>query len=385
MKSLKYIWRNVTRNKLRSSLTILSVGFSLALLTILHGYLAMQRVWGAESEKYNRVVVMNIQGFSGRLPIAMIEKIRGMEGVKDVVPFSWFGGNYGEEQMPFTQFGTDADHVFNVWEEFKIDPEQLKRWQTTQQGCVVDRELADKRGWKIGDRIRIEGTYYPVNLDLELCGVFDPPGYTDFLWFHWSYLNEGLKQQAGPRVDNSGTIWAKTTGKDVMPRVIDAIDAHFASSETPTRTQSEAAFAQMFNDMVGNIQLYILFIGAAVVFALALVTGNTMAMAVRERTTEVAVLKAIGFPRGRVLGMILGEGCMIALLGGILGVGIGCAALEGLHRFSAQIFPLGVAPLVGPWLASILAVALGIGLVSGIIPALLAARASVVDGLRRVV
>jgi len=385
MKSLKYIWRNVTRNKLRTSLTILSVGFSLALMTVLHGYMAMQAAWGNEAKKYNRVVVMNIQGFSGELPIANVDRIRRIEGVTDAVPHAWYGGNYRDERMPFAQFGTDAKHAFNVWNEYTIDPDQLNAWQNNRQGCVADRRLAEKRGWQIGDRIPLKGVLYPFDLDLKLCGVYDAPQSTGSIWFHWEYLDEGLRQMNAFGTGDSGTIRARVNNAGTIPDVIKAIDTQFASSQNPTRTQTEAAFAQMFTDMLGNIQAYIRNIGLAVVFSLSLVAANAMAMSMRERTTEIAVLKAIGFPRGRVLRMILGESCSIALLGGVLGVALGCGFLEALHNISSRYFRFGIADMAGPWLLVLLAVAVGIGLVSGVVPAVRAAQLSVIDGLRRVI
>ncbi len=385
MKTLKYIWRNVARNKLRTMLTVLSVGFSLALMTVLHGYMVMQSVWGRDADKHNRVVVMNIQGFSGALPIANVDDVRAIENVIDAVPFSWYGGTYEDQPMAFAQFATDADHAFRVWDDYKIDPDELRAWQENRQGCVADRRLAERKGWKVGDRIPLKGTFLAFDLDLQLCGLYDAPQYTDSIWFHWEYLNEGLKQANAFGVDNSGTIYAKVTSASQIPLVIEAIDARFASSQNPTRTQTEAAFVQMFTDMLGNIQAYIRNIGLAVVFSLSLVAANAMAMSMRERTTEIAVLKAIGFPRGHVLRMILGEACLIALFGGLLGIGLGCAFLEALHSVNTQIFPFGLADLAGPWLLVMLGAAAGIGLVSGIVPGIRAAQLSVVDGLRRVV
>jgi putative ABC transport system permease protein len=385
MKSLKYIWRNVTRNKLRSSLTILSVGFSLALMTVLYGYMAMQDIWSTEAEKYNRIVVMNKQGFSGLLPIAYVDRVRRVDGVKAAVPYAWFGGNYKDEQMAFAQFGTDADYVFNVWTEFTIDSQQLRAWQANRQGCVVDRRLAAQRGWHIGERIPLQGTYYPVNLDLEMCGTFDSPRNTGSLWFHWKYLDESLQRANEEVSGNAGTIFARAQSASVIPSAVRAIDDQFASSNNPTRTQTEAAFAQMFSDMLGNIQTYIRIIGLVVVFSLSLVAANGMAMSMRERTTEIAVLKAIGFSRARVLWTVLGEACWIALLGGVLGVGIGCLFLQGLHGINPQFFPFGIHEMAGLWLGYLFAAAAGIGLVSGIVPAVRAAQLSVVDGLRQVV
>jgi putative ABC transport system permease protein len=385
MKSLVYIWRNVIRNKLRSSLTVLSVGFSLALLTVLHGYMAMQDLWGNAAQKYNRIVVMNTQGFAGEVPIAYIDRVRRVEGVIDAVPYSWFGGNYKEEQVPFAQFGTDPDHVFHVWQEFTIDPAELQAWQKNRQGCVVDRRLAAQRGWKIGERIPLQGTFNNIDLQLELCGMFDAPQNTGSLWFHWRYLDEGLRQAGARGSGNAGTIFAKVDRAGRIPEVVQAIDDQFGSSDNPTRTQTEAAFAQMFEDMIGGARFYILGIGVAVVFSLVLVAGTTMAMSMRERTTEIAVLKAIGFSRARVLGLVLGEACLIGLFGGLLGVGIGCLFLQLLNRAMPQIFPFAVWEMAGLWLVWLLAVAGGVGLVSGIVPAVLAAQKSVVQGLRQVV
>jgi putative ABC transport system permease protein len=385
MKSIKYIWRNVTRNKMRSLLTVLSVGFSLALMTILYGYLAMQDQWGSEASKHHRIVIMNTQGFSGAVPIAYVDRVRGMEGVEAAVPYAWYGGTYKEQQMAFAQFGTDPDNVFKVWSEFKIDPDQLKAFQENRQGCVADRKLADRMKWKIGERIPLKGTFYTFNLDLTLVGVFDAPQTTDSLWFNWTYLDEGLRMGGSPLTGNSGTIFAKTKDPASMPTLCKAIDERFSSSDNPTRTQTESAFAQMFSDMMGNIQAYIFNIGLAVVFSLSLVAANAMAMSMRERTTEVAVLKAIGFSKLNVLWFVLGESCWISVLGGLIGIGIGCLCLQVLHTMSAQFFPFSVFEFAGPWMLMLLATAAGIGFVSGIVPAIRAAQLSVVDGLRRVI
>jgi putative ABC transport system permease protein len=385
VQALLYIWRNLKRNKLRSILTILSVGFSLALLTVLHGYMAMQGEWGKEAEKHARIVVMNSQGFAGALPIAYVDRIRSVPGVEAATPYMWYGGNYKEERMPFAQFGTDPRTVFDVWDEYRIEADQLEAWRKTRSGCIVDRRLAAKRKWKTGDRIPLQGTYYPFNLNLTLCGVFDSPKNTDSLWFHWKYLDEGLKQMNAPGAGNSGTIFAKTSRPDSISTVARAIDDRFASSDNPTRTQSEAAFAHMFADMLGNIQAYIRNIGLAVAFSLSLVAANAMAMSMRERTTEIAVLKAIGFSRRRVLVTVLGEACSMTFVGGLLGVAIGCICLQLMHEISSQFIPFAIYDMLGAWLLWLLAIAAGIGLVSGIVPAVRAAQLSVIDGLRRVV
>lgn len=385
MHILFYIWRNLTRNKLRSMLTILSVGFSLALMTVLHGYQAMQASWGKEAEKYQRLVVMSTQGFSGQVPIAHVDRVRGMDGVEAATPYAWFGGKYKDEEMAFAQFGCDPAAVFNVWDEFKIDSQQLEEWKRTRNGCVVDRRLAEKRGWKVGERIPLQGTFYSFNLDLVMCGTFDSPKTNDSVWFNWLYLDEGLQAMKARGAGNAGTIFARTQKADELAKVAKAIDDRFASSENPTRTQTEAAFAQMFVDMLGNVRVFILIIGVAVVFSLSLVTASAMAMSTRERTTEVAVLKAIGFSRRRVLVTILGEACAITLIGGLMGITIGGSFLELLHVVSSQFFPFSFREMLGTWIVNLIFVSAAIGLVGGIVPATRAAQLTVIDGLRRVV
>ena len=384
MKTFKYIWRNIRRNPIRSLLTILSVGFSLALMTVLYGFLASQETWKNGAAQANRIVVMNIQGFSGALPISAVDDVRATQSVAAAVPFAWFGGSYQDEQMPFAQFATDPNSVFDVWPEYSIPPGELTAFKTNRQGCVLDRRIAARRGWKVGDRVQLKGAIYPFDLDLEISGIFDSPKNTDSLYFHWNYLNEGLKQQSYPNIDNAGTIFARISSSDSIPTVIKSIDDKFGSSDTPTRSQTEAAFAQMFVDMLGNVQVLIRNIGLAVVFSLSLVTANSMAMAIRERVTEIAVLKAIGFPRSRVLFMVLGEACTISMLGGFLGVGMGCLFLQGMNRLLPQFFPFTVMEMLGPWISYGLIAAALLGLISGIVPAMRAAQMSVIDGLRRI-
>ena len=385
MKYLKYILRNATRNKLRSLLTVLSVCFSLAMMTVLYGFLAMQDIWASEATKHHRIAILNIQGFAALLPIAYVDRVRNMPEVAAAVPYSWYGGIYKGEQITFAQFGTDAKYAFDVWSEFDIDPEQLRAWREDRQGCVVDRRTAERRGWKIGEHIPLKGNIYSYDLDLTLRGVYDSPQPTDSLWFHWSYLDEGLRQTKGSGVGNAGLIFARAESAAAVPRLCKAIDDRFASSDHPTRSQTESAFAQMFTQMFGNVQGYIQNIGIAVIFSLSLVAANAMAMSMRERTAEIAVLKAIGFQRSAVLVMILGESCLIAMLGGLLGLFVGCAMLQLMHNSMPQFFPVPLENVAGLWLGYGLVVAALIGLVSGLVPAIRAAQMSVIDGLRRVV
>jgi putative ABC transport system permease protein len=384
MQILKYIWRNVRRNSVRSLLTILSVGFSLALMTVLYGFLASTDTYRQEASQANRVVVMNVQGFSGSLPISAVDDVRRTKAIAAAVPLAWYGGALGDERMPFATFATDPSAFFDVWPEYTIPEEQLKAWQSNRQGCIIDRRIAERRGWSVGTRVPLKSSIYPFDLDLQITGIFDSPKNTDSLYFHWDYLNEGLRQVNFPELDNAGTVFARVNSKDEIPLAITAIDDRFGSSDTPTRSQTEAAFAKMFADMLGNVQVLIRNIGLAVVFSLSLVTANAMAMAMRERVTEIAVLKAIGFSRARVLFLVLGEAFLISMLGGVLGVALGCVFLQAMNQAIPQFFPLALNELAGIWMSYGLIAAAFLGLISGFIPALQAARLSVVNGLRRI-
>ena len=386
MKLLIYIWRNINRNKLRSLLTILSVAFSLALMTVLYGFLAVQGVTEREASKHDRVVVLNKMGFAAPLPIAHCEKIKKMDGVITATPFAWYGGNFESKRAEFALFGVDPETMFEVYGEYEIPAEQLAGFKKTRNACVVDQQLAESMEWQVGDRIPMEGTIYPADLDLVVAGIYKGPANTGSLYFNWNYLDDLLKEM-NSFSGNAGSISVKCSVSDEVPLMCDEIDAKFANSENATRTRTEAAFAKMFTDMLGDVQSFIRFISMAVVFALALVTATAMAMSMRERTTEVAVLKAIGFSEKRVLALVLGESFLIACLGGMVGIfsGLGLLYLASSIPAAAILFPYPVSQMIGPWLFGLIGVAGAIGLVSGLVPAMRASQLSVVDGLRQVV
>ena len=241
--------------------------------------------------------------------------------------------------------------------------------------------------WQIGDKIPLEGSFTTVNLDLELVGIYEAPQNTGSIFFNWYYLDELLKESVPAMSGNAGSVPVKCKVDSEVTLMCESIDAKFSNSENATLTRTEAAFAKMFADMLGDVQLFIRIISLAVVFALTLVTATSMAMSMRERTTEVSVLKAIGFSRQRVLTMVLGESAMIAMLGGILGIAAGLGLLNMLSGVPslAQFFPFPVSQLVGMWMLGLVGIAGGIGIVSGIVPAVLASNQSVIDGLRQVV
>ena len=386
MKYLPLILRNVLRNKIRSLFTGASIAMSLFLVVMLYSFLTVQDEMNAASLVYNRVIVMNVQGLTGNIPIAYVDRIRKLDGVTAATPFSWFGGKYRDDKIVFGQFGVDADTVDEVYEDYQIPPDQLKAWQDDKTGCVVGALIAKNKGWKIGTKIPLKGDIYPVNLELTVRGIYDGSSSIDreMLWFHFEYLDEALKAVESGRAGNAGIVVLRARSAELMPDIMRDVDTTFASSDAPVRAMTEKQFQQSFMEMMGNVRGFIRYTSIAIVVALLCVAANTMAMALRERTREIALLKAIGFSRGTILGLFLSESVIIGMLGGIAGAFGGKLLFETVD-FSKWITGLGF--MYVPWMTALAGVALAtlIGLLSGVIPAWRAAQSSVVDGLRKVV
>ncbi len=388
MKFLSYIFRNARRNPIRSFLTIASTTISLFLMMILVSFFAINDETSSTLRVHNRLITMNSQGFAGNVPISRVAEVGAMDGVVAATPFSWYGGKYGEETMPFAQFGVDPATIFTIYDELTVPPDQLKSFQEDRAGCVVGRKLAEERGWKVGDPLPLKGNIYPFDLNLTIRAIYDGPINRDrrMCMFHWDYLDEGLRRDAKAQGSgNAGMVVAKCKSGDVMTSLGRKIDAQYQNSDTPTRTQTEEAFGKMFAEMMGDLRGMIRNIGFAVVFSLFCVSGNAMAMALRERTTEVAVLKAIGFGKGLVIFLVLAEAVIVSGIGGLLGA-IGSKLLfdvVDLSRYSGGFLPFFF--VSWPTALAGLAVSLFIGFASGFIPAINAARLSVVNGLRKVV
>jgi putative ABC transport system permease protein len=387
MKFMPYVLKNVLRNKVRSTFTILSIAISLFLVTLLYGYLEFQDELAGISAQYNRLVVTHRQGLTTLIPVSHVDKVRAIEGVKAASGMSWFGGKYKEERMTFAQFATDPNQIFTVYDEYQVPPDQLSKWQHDRTGCVVGKRIARNKGWKLGEKIVLKGDIYPVDLELTIDGIYDgaETADLDMLWFHWSYLDEALKENRSPIAGMIGIVSVKVASAAALPEVAHRIDKRLVGTDAPSRAMTEQAFQQSFMEMIGNVQAFIRNTALAVVFSLVCVAGNAMAMSLRERTREVAVLKAIGFQRPMVMTLILSEAIAIAVIGGLIG-SFGAKGLFATLDLSQIPIP-GLNMFYIPWKTALngLLLAAAIGLISGIVPAYRAARLSVVDGLRRVV
>jgi len=264
--------------------------------------------------------------------------------------------------------------------DFKIPADQLVAWQRDQAGTVVDSELAKKYGWKIGDRIVLQGTIFPINLELTIRGMFTAPQPSITVYFNQKYVEEAVAFAKG----NTGTFNILADSAEDVPKVASGVDGLFKNSPYPTKTESEKAFQLSFISSLGNVKAFILSICFAVVFATLLVSANTMAMSIRERTREVAVLKTIGFTRRKILSLYIGESVTVALIGGILGCLLAAGMVFGMaHAPGMGFFFLGMA-VTWPTVLLAVAVAGTVGFLSAIFPAYHAAKVDIVDGLRHI-
>jgi len=378
----RFVRKNAFRNKRRSILTLLSISFSLLLLTV------MMTIWRAfymsegSAESAQRLIVRHRVSLAQFLPIADRERIRSVPGVKNVVNETWFGGQYKDDKPEnfFAQFGTDPNEIFDVLKDFQIPPDQLDAWKKDRAGCVVEAELAKKHHWQIGDRLNIKGTIFPVDLELTIRGIFTAATPNETIYFNNTYIDEGYPKVKG----FVGFFGVLADSPQSVPEVAKAIDAMFRNSDRPTKSESEKAFNLDWIAMLGNVKGFILSICAAVVFATLLVSANTMAMSIRERTREVALLKTLGFTRGTVLALFMGESVSLAAVGGLLG-SIAASGLVYVMARSPQmgLFLTGVTFNFPTMLVAVL-VAATVGLVSSFVPAFNASRRNIVEGLRHI-
>lgn len=383
MKFRSLIFANLFRKKVRLVLTVGSFSIALVLFTFLAVVnSAFSR--GIDIAGADRLVIVNRIGLIQTMPISYGDQIRQIPGVKYVTQDHWFGGVYQDEKNFFPQFAIDVENHRKVYPEFIVPDDQWNTFVKDQQGAIVGARTAKRFGWKVGDRIPIKNTLYgPTKTwEFNLDGIYHTAkesGDESQFWFQWKLFDENV-----PAVAKSTAGWyiLKLDSPDDAVRVAKSIDAKYANSSFETKTETESAFAAGFAKQFGNIEFLILAIGSVVFFTLLLVTGNTMAISVRERVGELAVLKAIGVTDGSVLFLVLAESMMIALFGGLLGLLLAWAAIPVISTALTGLLP----PLLlsKTMLSLGLVFAVFVGAASGLIPGISAMRMSVVNALRRV-
>lgn len=376
----KFVVKNGARNKRRAMLTILIVALALFVVTTLATFLNQFERNLAEANDL-RLFVQHAVSLGSELPERYGTQIARVPGVVAVTPLSWFGGLYIDQaHTDFSQFATDLPQFFDVYDNLHLPADQREAFIRDRTGVIVGKSKATKHGWKLGDRITLKGVIYPADMELTVRGIFTGTiNQESAVYFNRMYLEESLG-----RPGNAGTFWVRVDSADHVARVADEIDTMFANSDAPTKTQTEKAFQMSFISMLGNLKTLVGVIAGAIIFTILLVTANTMAMSVRERIREVAVLKSLGLRRSHVLALLMGEGTLITFTGGLLGC-FGARLFIG--SLDVAVFSQGfLQELTVTWgiVGLGLVVAALVGALSAGIPAYRAANLTVADGLRHV-
>jgi putative ABC transport system permease protein len=384
VKYLSLIAKNTLRNRRRSILTILSIAFSLCLLGLLTAIYHLFYFSEPTADSALRLIVRNRVSLANPMPLSYKAKIEQTPGVAGAMILQWYGGTYKDNRDSknfFARFALDADKLPLVYPEYKVAPEQWRAFVGERTACLVGRKLARRHDFKIGDRIPLTGDIFP-SVELTVRAFYDSDVDNESVFFHWAYLTEVIRGGGMGQMDVASTFVVRLHAVRDAPAVARAIDAQFRNSPMQTKTETEQAFAQSFLAFLGNVKLMILSICGAIAFTILLVSGNTMAMSVRERVREVGVLKTLGFTRGGILGILLAESVFIAFIGGVIGLALAqaiCVWMRTLPPMMADFSMMTVPPNVA---ALCLGVAAFVGLVSCSVPAWSAARRPIVDSLR---
>jgi putative ABC transport system permease protein len=374
----RLLFRNLARNRRRAVLTGSSVAVSLFLLSsLVMVYSALGRAPGTGAGRL-RLYTIRSTGMNLLLPISYWQRIKDVPGVIAVTPMNWIGAYYQDPSQTFANFAVDADTLFKVFSDVKIPAAEVAAFEQDRTGAVVGKRLAEKYHWKLGQRITLLDSVYGFNPQLTLRGIYTGSDENQ-LFFHWDYFNE-----ADGRLNLAEGYWSRVASAADVPRVSKAIDALFRDTPAETLTQPEPVALLNFIATLGNVRAVILVIGSAVLFAILLIVANTMALAIRERLPEAAVLRSLGFRPAQIVELLVGEALMVTMAGGILG----SVAAEILYRvlaitqFRGAIYiDLRMRPQT---LALSLVITLLIGLGASLLPALQAARVNIARALRYV-
>ena len=387
MKFLPLIFKNAFRKKTRTLLTLGSIVLPLLVICLMGTFLkALEAPDPRTAHGSFRLVVRHRVSLASILPTTYEEKVRKLPGVEAVSDFNFFGGQYRDAgaRNSFPRVFVDPETFLKVFDDAEIVEGSSRAWRRDRTGCVVGTNLAARYGWKLGDRVVLVGDTFPMTLELTIRAVYYlENGTSATLFFDRRIIDERFPSFKG----SASTIWIKAKDAAASERLGPVIDAMFENSPYPTKTETENAFRNGMVSMLGNVKLLMTSIGAVIVFVILLIAGNTMAMAARERITEIAVFRTLGFQRSTILALVLGESVFIALAGGVFGILLFMVAVPPLRHqlMLTPMLPLAATFRVYPEVLTLaFALAVGIGVLAGLVPALRSASRSIADGLRQV-
>ena len=383
MKFLPLIWANLKRKKVRTLLTLMSI----LVAFIMFGYLsAISRAFGqgVSVAGADRLIVRHRVTLIQPLPLSYKARIEGEAGVAAVAHGSWFGGVYQDPKNFFAQLAVEPEEWLQMYPEFLLSDQAKKAWMATRTGAVVGHKIAQKFGWKVGDRVPIQASIWPKKdggrtWEFDIVGIYEGKNKdtdTTQLFFRYDYFDEARAYGTG----QVGWYIVRVKDPSQAESVASKIDGDFANSPAETKAETEGAFVRGFAKQIGDIGTIVVAILGAVFFTILLVSGNTMAQAVRERSEELGVLKAMGFTNPQVLVLVLAESCSLSMIGGFIGLVVAWLAISAGDPTRGSL-PIFYFPTEDIALGVFLAVALG--LVTGILPAMQAMRLRIADALRR--
>jgi putative ABC transport system permease protein len=384
MKYLPLIWKSLWRRKVRTIFTLLCVVISFILFGLLMTIRA-SFTGGVALAGVDRLVLIHRVSLIMPLPVSYKARIESVPGVTAATHSSWFGGVYQDPQNFFAQMAVEPGPYLAMYPEFKLSPDEIKAWLGDRQGAVVGRDLAARFHWKIGDRIPIQATIWQPKSgsgstwEFNIVGIYDGDQGVDKtnFFFRYDYLDENRRNGAGL----VGWYIVRIADPGQSVELAKKFDEMFANSDAETKTTTEKGFVESFAKQIGDIGTIMIYILAVVLFAMLLVVANTVAQSVRERTSELAVLKTLGFSNTIILMFVLAESLFIAALGGAIGLGLAMMAIKGLASQVAAYMPSFYLPsgdvVMGLWLMLLL------GLLAGVLPAMAAMRLRITDALRR--
>jgi putative ABC transport system permease protein len=382
---LPLVWANLRRRKLRFAFTFISI----MLAFLMFGMLDTLRTSLSQAVNLagaDRLMCMSKVNITVSLPRGYYEKVKAVPGVRAVAGFNWFGGVYKDSKAQIQVLATDPEQIVSVYPELKVKPEQFEAWKRDRQGVIVGPTLANLYNWKVGDRIPIRSDIWRKangsdTWEFNIVGIYDASGSgvdKATVYFHYDYFNESL--QYGK--DQVGWMVVRVADPDQSDALAARVDSMFANSPFETKTSTERVMIKQFLDQVGNIGLILVSVATAVFFTMLLVTANTMAQSVSERTNEIGVLKTLGFSGPSILTLVLLESLFLTFTGGLVGLGLAWLSAGGVGEKIKDYFPvfeLGTGTIIAA-----IAMMLVFGIITGLWPALTAMRLKIVDALRRV-
>ena len=380
------LWANLSRKRLRLTLTIASIVVAFVLFTLVEA-LQYALTGGVELAGQDRLMTVQKVSLIQPLPLNYLARIQAVPGVRSAVSFNWFGGYYQEVRNQVLSFPIlNEAQLMEVYPEIIAPPQQVQNWLQERKGALVGRALANGMHWKVGDVVPLRSSIWFKKdgsnfWDMKIMGIFDMregAGNTNGLYFHYDYFNEALTDS---RKNEIGWVVLRVQDKNNAAVIAKTIDALFVNSEVETKTSTEKAFAQGFANQIGNIGRIVAVIVIAVFFTMLLVTANTMSQAIRERTNEIAVLKTLGFSRAQVTGLVLAEALLLTVIGGTSGLLLGSLAVKSVARAMQQVLPMMSVPTHAYVLGVICMVLLGV--LTGMLPSWQAWQLKITEALRR--